>query len=74
MPTQYLANLEDPRRLEDLRRLEVVLASGQPDLFLGSTQQLAGLLAAKAIPHQLHVWNDRAHSPKHWAKMIPLYL
>lgn len=74
MPTQYLANLEDAACLDALRRLEVVLVCGEQDSFLGSNRQLAGLLAAKGIPHQLHVWNERAHSPKHWARMIRLYL
>jgi esterase/lipase superfamily enzyme len=73
-PNRFVPNIDDPSLLESLRRLEVVLTIGADDPFLGSSRELAAHLAAKGIPHALHVWNGRAHSKRHWAKMCQLYM
>jgi esterase/lipase superfamily enzyme len=73
-PNRFVPNIQDPWLLDSLRRVEVVLTIGAEDPFLGSTQELAHHLSTKGVPHQLHIWNGRAHSKRHWATMCELYL
>jgi len=73
-PTHFLPGLTCPWRLEQLRRLEIVLAIGRADPFLDNNRHLSRLLGDKGIPHQLHVWDGRAHSAGAWRKMAGLYV
>lgn len=74
MPNQYLGNVDDPHYLSQLRNLKLTLVAGETDPCVASTRHLAELLAAKQIPYDLHIWQNRAHSPKHWIRMVQLYL
>jgi esterase/lipase superfamily enzyme len=73
-PTHFLPGLTCPWRLEMLRRLDIVLAVGAADPFLDNNRYLSQLLAEKSIPHQLHVWNGRAHRAGAWREMAALYV
>jgi len=73
-PTHFLPNLGCESRLEHLRRMDIVLVVGSEDPFLGNNRQLSEILAAKDIPHRLHVWDGRAHRGHAWRKMAPIYL
>ena len=80
-PMSYVANLEGGH-LEWLReRLTVVLVVGQgafevsPTQALPSTRQLAGLLAAKGIRHELDVWgHDIPHDWSSWQRQLSHHL
>lgn len=74
MPSLFLPNLRDPAFLEPLRRLEVVLAVGQEDVFRRNNEELAFTLGQLGVPHQLHLWEGEAHRARYWRKMVPLYL
>lgn len=74
MPNQYIPGIIDPGLLHSLRSLEVVLAVGQDDPFLGSNSYLSGALHGKGIQSALHVWDGEAHRPRHWREMVGLYL
>jgi esterase/lipase superfamily enzyme len=74
MPNQYLKNVEDPVLIQQLNDMDIVLAIGQEDTFLDSNYKLCGILEEKRIKYQLNVWDDEAHKPKHWRKMVQLYL
>ncbi|ONG56042.1 esterase [Pseudoroseomonas deserti] len=73
-PSHFLPGLGCAWRLGHLQRMEVVLAVGEADPFLGNNRHLGRLLAEKAIPHALHVWSGRAHQGRAWRQMAPLYL
>jgi esterase/lipase superfamily enzyme len=73
-PTHFLPSLDCPSRLEQLRRLDIVLAVGDADPFLDNNRLLSQLLAEKGVGHQLHVWNGRAHRAGAWRKMAALYI
>jgi esterase/lipase superfamily enzyme len=73
-PTHFLPGLQDPGRLGDLRRMEVVLAVGDADPFLENNRHLSAILAAKGVHHNLHVWEGRAHRAGAWRKMTQLYI
>lgn len=73
-PCHFLPNLTDPGRLDALRRMDIVLAIGKEDPFLGNNHHLSRILWEKGIPHALHEWEGRAHQGYYWRKMAPLYV
>ena len=73
-PTHFLPSLPDDWRLDQLRRLDIVLAVGRDDPFLDSNIHLSRLLAGKGVQHQLHVWDGRAHRAGAWRQMAALYI
>lgn len=73
MPNQYLPGIGDSW-LHALRSIDIVLAVGKEDPFLGSNLYLSQVLHSKGIPHALHIWDEEAHRPRYWRKMVRLYL
>ena len=73
-PTHFLPGLTCPWRLDSLRRLDVVLAVGKADPFLDNNRRLSRLLDEKSVRHQLHLWDGRAHCPRAWRQMAPLFV
>ena len=73
-PTHFLPGLASSWHLDQLRRLEVVLAVGADDPFLDNNRVLSRLLGEKGVRHQLHVWDGRAHRASAWRAMAPLYV
>ena len=76
LPTHYLPNLTDPWYLDRFRRNNnYVLATGRDDQCLAQNRALAGILSAKGIPHQLHVWDaHNSHDWPTWQRMVAEYL
>jgi len=73
-PTHFLPNLSCPDKLEALRSLDIVLTIGKNDPFLANNHHFSSILQNKGIPHQLHAWDRRAHSAKHWRGMARIYI
>ena len=74
MPSHYMPNLEDEENLNEIRKMDIVLAVGQEDVFLGSNQHLSATLDGKNINHIFSIWDGEAHRARYWRKMIDLYL
>jgi esterase/lipase superfamily enzyme len=74
MPNQFVPNLTDPRVLEALKKMEIVFAIGKEDPFFGSNRSLSQSLREKKVRHALHVWEEEAHRPRYWRRMVQLYL
>lgn len=73
-PAHFLPNLAEDHILTQLRRMDIVMAIGREDPFLGSNRSLSAALDEKHIPHQFHVWDGRAHNAKYWRSMVGHYL
>ena len=74
-PPHFLPGLSDPWFLDRERHNKWVLVTGEHDICRGDTERAAGLLAAKDIPHSLHVWGFGSHHDwPEWMKMAPAYL
>jgi esterase/lipase superfamily enzyme len=73
-PTHFLPGLACPWRLENLRRMDIVLAVGHADPFLDNNRHLSRLLHEKSVRHHLHVWDGRAHRAGAWREMAALYV
>lgn len=73
-PSHYLPNLSCEQRLNELRRLDVVMTIGNEDPFLDNNLHLSETMWQKGIWHAMHRWEGRAHRGKYWRKMAGLYL
>lgn len=73
-PCHFLPNLNDGWRLDELRRMDIVLVVGGEDPFLENNRHLSHVLWSKGIPNSLHTWDGRAHQGHAWRKMAPLYV
>ncbi|MFD2569786.1 esterase family protein [Spirosoma soli] len=73
-PNHFLPNLNDEQILSQLRRMEIVMTIGKEDPFLNSNLALSEALSAKQVPHELYIWDGRAHKAADWQKMVRLYL
>jgi len=74
MPLQFMANLDDTKVLDVIRKTEIIMAVGETDPFVTSNRQFSAVLADKGIPHQLYIWDNYAHRPRYWKQMVHLYL
>ncbi|HEY8897203.1 MAG TPA: alpha/beta hydrolase-fold protein [Niastella sp.] len=74
MPSMYMPNLTDATLLEKIRKLNISLVIGKEDPFFENNKHLSAVLTSKNISHTLYIWDDEAHRPYHWRKMVQLYL
>jgi esterase/lipase superfamily enzyme len=74
MPRQYMANMTDEALLNEIRRMEIIIAIGEVDPFKDDNYEFSELLGWKGTSHQFYIWNGYAHNPKNWRKMVALYL
>jgi len=74
-PPHFLPRLQDPRFLDRYRHNKWVLVTGDHDICRADTEHAARLLAAKGIPHSLHVWGGGSeHDWPEWRKMAAAYI
>lgn len=73
MPNQYLKNLEDPNLIQQLNKMDIILAIGKEDPFLESNHKLSNILNEKGISHQLFEWDEEAHKACYWRSMVSIY-
>lgn len=74
MPTQYLANLTDVNYLNDLNKLEVILAVGREDYFYDNNRYLKSLLETKHMNVHCFEWEGVSHKPNDWKEMMRIYI
>jgi esterase/lipase superfamily enzyme len=74
-PPHFLPGLQDHWFLDHYKKNKWVLVTGEADICRAATEQAAGLLGAKAIPHSLHVWGHGSHHDwPEWTKMAAVYV
>lgn len=74
MPSYYIPNLTDESILESLRKMDITFVVGQFDAFLLNNKELSDMLNGKGVKNKFYIWEDEAHKPWHWSKMLKLYL
>jgi len=74
MPRQFMANMECEYLLNNIRKLDMLLAIGENDPFKTDNYEFSELLGWKGIIHQMYTWHGYAHAPSSWRKMVQLYL
>jgi esterase/lipase superfamily enzyme len=75
-PLSYLPRLSDHGQLEQLRRNQIHILSGQGEYELPSaSRRLSQALWDKAVPNNLDLWGaDMRHDWPTWRDMLPHYL
>jgi esterase/lipase superfamily enzyme len=73
-PVEYLPNEHDGWRLEQLRRMDIILVTGRDDPNRAGTENLSGILWNQGIGNALRLWDGWAHDWPWWRDMIRLYI
>ena len=73
-PLAFLPDLTEERYLAPLRQTEFVIATGEDDRNANESRRLAGLLQAKGVSADLHMWNGWAHDWPYWKEMVDVFL
>jgi esterase/lipase superfamily enzyme len=73
-PCLYIPNENDPGRLEQLRRLDIILAAGRDDPNIENNRWFSEALWSKGIWNALRIWDGWAHDWPWWQKMIQIYI
>lgn len=73
-PVQFVAGLQEGELLEQLRRLEIILAIGRDDGAADTNAQLSDALWSKNIWHAMRWWDGWSHDWPFWERMIVQYI
>jgi len=73
-PLSFLPGLQDPRFLDALRAMEIVLVTGATDAHVHEDILLSQILSQKQIPHILDIWEGWAHDWPYWQSMVQKFL
>ena len=73
-PVEFVDHLQPGQLLDDLRRLEIIMAIGNDDSAAWTNQQLSDALWRKNIWHAMRWWDGWAHDWPYWRQMISTYI
>jgi esterase/lipase superfamily enzyme len=73
-PSHYVSHNHDPSWLDAMRRLNIVLATGRGDSFVGNNEYLSRVLWERGIGNALRLWDGWAHDWPWWREMIVRYI
>jgi esterase/lipase superfamily enzyme len=73
-PSHYVSLLNDPTRLQALQQMDLILATGRDDSFVGNNEYLSRILWEKGIGNALRLWDGWAHDWPWWRDMIRTYV
>ncbi len=59
-PADFLPGVNDPAILDKIRRMRIILASGEHDICVAENRRLSAILSERQIPHWLDIWGDGA--------------
>ncbi len=74
MPSMYMPNLSNDGMLSQIRNIKIIMVIGEADPFYDNNKKLSTALQDKNIAHDLFIWEEEAHRPRYWRKMVQLYL
>jgi esterase/lipase superfamily enzyme len=73
-PSDFTPLEHDPKRIEALRKVDIILATGRTDSGCANNLYLSGVLWSKDIWHALRLWDGFAHDWPYWQQMLKLYI
>lgn len=73
-PVEFVAGIQPGQMLDNLRRLEVIMAIGHDDASANSNRALSDALWSKNIWHAMRWWDGWAHDWPFWKQMVTQYL
>ena len=73
-PSHYVGDLHDHGHLEAMRRMDIILATGEGDSFVENNRYLSRILWEKGVGNALRIWDGWAHDWPYWREMIRAYV
>lgn len=73
-PVQFIEQEQDWGRLNQLRRLDIIMAAGRDDRLIASSRTMSQVLWGKGIGNALREWDGWSHDWPYWEKMLALYI
>ena len=73
-PVEFIPNESDWGRLEQLRRLDIIMAVGKDDRLAKSSRTMSSALWSKGIGNALREWDGWSHDWPYWEKMLLAYI
>jgi esterase/lipase superfamily enzyme len=73
-PSHFVPNLSNHWQLEGMRRLDIILVTGQHDPNVENNRALSRALWDKAVPHAYREWDGWSHDWPYWMKMVRQYI
>src|SRR5690606_15391630 len=73
-PMDFIDNENEWHRLEQLRRLDIVMAGGRDDRLTETARALSAKLWNKGIGNALREWDGWAHDWPYWERMVQHYI
>ena len=73
-PPDYLPNLTDPWYLDKIKKMGIILGTGDQDMCLNDNIILSKILEGKGINHWLDFRHGAGHDWIWWREMFPEYL
>ena len=73
-PPDYLPNLNDTWYLDQIRKMNIILGTGDEDTCLDENKHLSNILNEKGIAHWLDIRHGAGHDWIWWREMFPDYL
>ncbi len=73
-PIQFIANEQDPNRINRLQHLDIIIAAGRDDRLINSSREMSRVLWSKDIGNALREWDGWAHDWPYWEQMLRIYL
>ncbi|MBV6520137.1 MAG: hypothetical protein MNPFHGCM_00242 [Gemmatimonadaceae bacterium] len=73
-PFDFVQHEKDPRRLDALRRMDIILAIGRGDPHFDENCDFSALMWKRGIGNALRVWDGHAHDWPYWERMIVTYV
>jgi esterase/lipase superfamily enzyme len=73
-PSHFVSQIDDHGRLEAMRRMDIILATGRDDSFVSNNEHLSRILWEKGVGNALRLWDGWAHDWPWWKDMVRLYI
>jgi len=73
-PSHFVSELHDHGHLEALRRMDIILATGETDQFVDNNRHLSRILWEKGVGNALRLWDGWSHDWPYWERMIRTYI
>ena len=73
-PSDYVPNEHDSGRLEQIKKVDLIMVIGEHDPAYQNNRELSSALWSKNIWHAFRSWNGWAHDWPYWQQMIRRYI
>jgi esterase/lipase superfamily enzyme len=73
-PSRFILHESDHERLEAMRRMDIIIATGQDDPNRSDNEHLSRALWSKDVWHAFRLWDGWAHDWPWWRQMITQYI